>query len=79
MLYRLFVFAVVIFGLVGSASAQTPTAEDADFDESGIVDIADFLLFVAAFGSKTGDGNYNAKYDLDGSGSIDIADLSGVC
>ena len=74
MLYRLFVVAVVIFSLGGSASSQT-TAAQADFDGSGVVDTADFLQFVNAFGSSTGDEKFQAKFDLDGSGSVDIADF----
>ena len=74
MLYRLFVVAVVVFGLVGSASAQT-TAAQADFDSSGVVDLADFLQFVNAFGSSDGDAKFEAKFDLDGSGTVDLADF----
>ena len=43
---------VVILGvsvLVAPARGQI-TAADADFDNSGVVDIADFLLFVSVFG-----------------------------
>ena len=74
MLYRLFVVAVVVFGLVGTASAQT-TAAQADFDGSGVVDLADFLQFVSAFGYSTGDDNFQAKFDLDSSGTVDLADF----
>ena len=45
------------------------TAANADFDGSGVVDIADFLQFVDAYGTT------NEKYDLDGSGTVDIADF----
>lgn len=75
MLYRLFVVAVVVFGLVGSASAQTPTSADADFDGDGVVGIPDFLLFVGVFGASRGDEKYQAKYDLDGDGAIGIPDF----
>ena len=74
MLYRLFVIAVVVSGLVGSARGDI-TAADADFDGSGKVDITDFLQFVAAFGTQQGQSTYDAKYDLDGSGGVDIADF----
>ncbi len=46
-----------------------------DFDGNGVVDISDFLLFVEKFGSRQGDGKYEAKYDLDGNGSIGISDF----
>ena len=45
------------------------TAADADFDGSGVVDIADFLQFVDAYGTA------NAKYDLDGDGVVGISDF----
>ena len=52
------------------APAPTP-----DFDGDGTVDLADFLLFVGAFGLSRGDEDYNARYDLDGNGSIDLGDF----
>ncbi len=47
----------------------------ADFDGSGQVDIADFLLFVEVFGTQSGQENFDSKYDLDGNGTIDISDF----
>jgi arylsulfatase A-like enzyme len=41
----------------------------ADFDNSGLVDFNDFLLFVAAFGSS------DAAFDLDGSALVDFNDF----
>jgi hypothetical protein len=46
-----------------------------DFDNDGDVDGADFGSFGAAFGSMTGDANYNAQADGDGSGTVDGADF----
>lgn len=46
-----------------------------DFDDNGTVNIADFLAFVAVFGTQFGDANYNALMDMDGSGQIGIADF----
>ena len=63
----------MVFALMSDASAQT--AADVDYDGSGVVDIQDFLQFVAAFGSSTGQDAYNAKYDLNNSGSVDIQDF----
>ena len=40
-----------------------------------MVDIPDFLQFVNAFGSEVGDEKYQAKFDLDGSGTVDIPDF----
>ena len=46
-----------------------------DFDENGVVDISDFLLFVGKFGSKQGDETYEDRFDLDGNGTVDISDF----
>ena len=49
---------------------QPPTP---DFD--GIIDIGDFLLFVAQFGLGEDDEGYGAQFDLDGDGMIGINDF----
>ena len=46
-----------------------------DFDGNGMVDVADFLLFVGAFGASRGDRTYQSKYDLDGNGAIGVSDF----
>ena len=46
-----------------------------DFDGSGQVDIADFLLFVEVFGTQSGHESFDQKFDLDSNGTIDIADF----
>ena len=54
--------------------AYSPTSV-ADFDGNGQVDFADFLVFIAQFGTSRGDSNYDAKYDLDGDGTIGFSDF----
>ena len=54
--------------------AYSPTSV-ADFDRNGQVDFADFLAFIAQFGTSRGDSNYDAKYDLDGDGTIGFSDF----
>ncbi|MDP6777501.1 MAG: formylglycine-generating enzyme family protein [Candidatus Latescibacteria bacterium] len=46
------------------------TAEDADFDGSGIVDFADFAAFASAFGTA------EPRCDLDGDGRVGFADFT---
>ncbi|MXZ09698.1 MAG: hypothetical protein F4Y79_09660, partial [Gemmatimonadetes bacterium] len=46
-----------------------------DFNGDGVVDFADFLKFVGQFGTRQGDGRYEAKYDLDSDGAIDFGDF----
>ena len=52
-------FMLTISGVVQPLSLEAKS----DFDGSGVIDFADFLLFVGAFGSS------EAQYDIDGSGS----------
>ena len=54
-------------------SVSTPPSPD--FNGDGIVNIADLVLFVDFYGTKRGDGKYEAKYDLDSDGEIGISDL----
>ncbi len=46
-----------------------------DFDGDGTVGLPDFLALAGAFGSRSGDANYNALMDLDGSGAVDLSDF----
>ncbi|MDE0085448.1 MAG: dockerin type I domain-containing protein [Candidatus Poribacteria bacterium] len=50
-------------------------APSPDFNEDGIVNIPDFLLFVDVFGTEEGDQDFDARMDLNGNGQIDIADF----
>ena len=46
-----------------------------DFDSDGMVNFADFLAFAGQFGTRQGDGRYEAKYDLDSDGAIGFGDF----
>ncbi len=46
-----------------------------DFDGDGMVGFADFVQLVNVFGSRRGDGKYQAKYDLDSDGEIGFSDF----
>ncbi|MCE2433665.1 MAG: leucine-rich repeat domain-containing protein [Candidatus Latescibacteria bacterium] len=46
-----------------------------DFDGDGQVGFSDFLAFAGQFGSRQGDGRYEAKYDLDSDGAIGFGDF----
>lgn len=46
-----------------------------DFEPDGDVDIIDFGVFADAFGSMTGDGNYNVSADSEPDGDVDIIDF----
>ena len=61
--------------LPSHASIVLQSSPNSDFDGNGVVDFADFLLFVGQFGTRQGDGRYEAQYDLDGDGAIGFGDF----
>jgi hypothetical protein len=46
-----------------------------DVNHDGHVDVVDLLYFVDAFGSVTGDPNYDPACDFNSDGSVDVVDL----
>ena len=46
-----------------------------DFNGDGAVNFTDFLAFVGQFGTRQGDGKYEAKYDLNSDGAIGFGDF----
>ncbi len=60
----------VSVSLQSGSVAPTP-----DFDGDGVVGFADFVQFANVFGSRRGDGKYQAKYDLDSDGAIGFSDF----
>lgn len=46
-----------------------------DFDSNGIVNMADFLFFVAAFNTRSGDAKYDVLADIDRNGTVDMFDF----
>ena len=57
-----------------AASAQAPQCPG-DFDGNSKVNFADFLAFVAGFGARSGDAEYDARLDMDGSGDVNFTDF----
>ena len=49
---------------------------EGDFDDDGDVDGSDLAVFAAAFGTSSGEPEYNPDADFDGSGTIDETDLA---
>ena len=47
----------------------------ADFDRDGSVDLEDFFLFAAVFGTEQGEEIFDAKFDLDDNGMINFDDF----
>ena len=58
-----------------SLSFSQAAACPGDFDGDGTVSLADFLAFAGAFGTRSGDANYNVRADLDGNGAVDLSDF----
>ncbi|MBT4137946.1 MAG: hypothetical protein HOE48_08530 [Candidatus Latescibacteria bacterium] len=51
------------------------TALTPDFNGDGDVGFADFLAFVSVFGARTGQSNFDPKFDLDSSGDVGFSDF----
>ncbi len=56
---------LTISGVVQPLSLEAKS----DFDGNGVIEFADFLLFVSAFGSS------ESQFDIDGNGSVDFPDF----
>ncbi len=46
-----------------------------DFNGDGVVDDADFLIFVAGWGKSSSDEGFDARLDLNNDGVINMADF----
>lgn len=66
-------FAAFVGFAAASASAGA-SCQQADFNRDGIVDEADVEIFKTSLGKSAGDEGYVAAADLDGSGSVTVAD-----
>ncbi len=63
-------------GILKTHAASAPSSQcPGDFNGDGKVNLADFLAFAGAFGTRSGDANYEAAMDMDGSGAIDLSDF----
>jgi len=58
-----------------SLRSFTTDGRKGDFDGDDDIDIYDFVMFAAAYGSELGDDNYNPVGDFDDDGDIDIFDF----
>jgi len=61
---------VTIGGELGGDGPPSP-----DFNGDGFVGFPDFLAFAQAFGSNSGDANYDVKFDLNSDGNIGFPDF----
>jgi formylglycine-generating enzyme required for sulfatase activity len=58
---------------IGFRVVQAPIPGDVDGDWH--VDVVDLLFLVDAFGSMTGDANYDTRCDFNNDGTVDVVDL----
>ncbi len=54
---------------------EVPVPPSPDFNASGVVDFADFVLFASVFGYRDGDEAFDARYDLNGDEEIAFDDF----
>ena len=57
-----------------SLFSQDSSPPSPDFNNDGIVDLADYDLFRSQWDTRAGDENWDAKFDLHGDGVIDLWD-----
>lgn len=62
------------FVTIGGEGSNTGSPSP-DIDDDGLVGFSDFLIFAQAFGTKSGDINFNAKADLNSDGEIGFSDF----
>ena len=72
--------ALLVFVCYASMSSYANDNTDnaissSDFNDNGVVDLPDFLMFVDHFGLSRGSKGYDARFDLDDDGKIGISDF----
>ena len=65
----------IVITFAKAADTGTPSMLTGDFDGDGQIGITDFLLFVEAFGTQSGQANFDPKFDLDNDGTVGITDF----
>lgn len=68
------IVALIALFFAGPVSANSHT--DPDFNDDGIVNSFDYALFLAHWGTQTGDPNWDAKFDLNSDGAINSFDYA---
>ncbi|GAB4544476.1 MAG: hypothetical protein Tsb0013_01650 [Phycisphaerales bacterium] len=67
--------AIDEFVIVTDEACPAPALCPADFDGDNDVDLGDFGVFGAAFGSMSGDSNWDPRADFDMDGDVDLGDF----
>ena len=65
----------IVLSFEKATDTETPSMLTGDFDGDGQVGITDFLIFVEAFGTQSGQENFDPKFDLDSDGTVGIPDF----
>jgi hypothetical protein len=60
---------------VSFMDVYTVVPRPGDINGDGRVDVSDLLLLAMAFGSLSGDPNYNPACDFNADGAVDVSDL----
>ena len=50
--------------------------DETDYNDDGVTDLLDFVIFTGAFGSVVGDPNYLEEVDNDGDGAVTTLDFA---
>lgn len=68
----------MVFRTVYTFPSSAPPVIDGDVNGDGFVDIFDIVIVALAFGSSTGNPNYNIFADINKDGTVDIFDMAVV-
>ena len=79
LLFGMVFLVLASLGQAGSAVAlnenTTSSCCQFDFDENGVIDVADIMAVASRWRCQTGDECYDERYDLDSDGDINIVDI----
>ena len=67
---------VALIGLFFAGQVSANSHTDPDFNDDGIVNLADYSLFRLQWNTKAGGPNWDAKFDLNGDGVISLGDYA---
>jgi len=67
---------VALIGLFFAGQVSATSHTDPDFNDDGIVDLADYSLFRLQWDTRAGGPNWDAKFDLNGDGVINLGDYA---
>jgi len=79
---RMLILTPIVIGLLRTMVVGIQTAKADviyDLNHDGVVDMQDVGKVIAAFGSHSGDAQWDSASDFDGTGKVDMKDIGLIC